>query len=149
MLLTARKLAGIGFSLLGKTDGLKKLLGALFYLLVGFVFFGIFVSLSAELGREHKIVKNVILREEIELLENESERKLSLCVKLGLDARDSVVDRIAVDDYFALVCLLKKVKATEQGGFSASRRAYNREDLAFFKREINALSHLGPAEALF
>ena len=102
--------------------------------------------------RFHHVLQDRHMRPEIELLEHHR--------KVGPDPGDLCVDRrdgdgalalpahrLALEYHIAGLAVFQKVRATKQGGFARARRADQRDHVALFGNDINALQNLQRAEA--
>ena len=125
LLLSARKLAGIVFNFIRKSHFSEYGEGFLFNLCIDFlfVFLKIRAFLCLQLHCKGNVVKHIILRKKVELLENQTDFKLFFPFLLwgkGFLAF-GIEDDVAVNGYFSLVRSFKKVDAAQQRCFSAAR----------------------------
>ena len=162
LLLTARKLAGVGVGLLRKPHAGKKCLGLLadggvLLRLEGaggvaalFLADGLDLVLQGEGGGQHEILHDGVLGEEVEGLEDQTEVQ-AVAADLGIGQGvlvGCVQKKLAAHRNAALVGGLEEVETAEQGGLAAARGADDGQHVPLVQGQVDALQHLDTAEAL-
>ena len=142
LLLPAGELAGVVPDLLPEPHALDQLhrLG-----------FDLFVrALAEQLGRQRDVIQHAVLREEIEVLEHQTEVQALFLQFLfgGALADGGVKDHVAVDDDLALVGELQRVETAQQRRLAGAGGTDDGQHLALLEGEVDALEDFGLAEAL-
>ena len=132
LLLAAGELRGVGVSLVGKSDELEKLTGALF---------GLGLLHARKLEREADVGKAGALHEQVEALEDHRCSSAHLAQLLGGEGTDIP----AVYEHRSRGRALEHIDAAHQRALASAAHAYDAEDIAVVYFEVYVPERLNAA----